>query len=209
VAEQNGEKTEQPSQRRLEEAFNHGQIARSPEVQTVFVLMAGMMALDFSGPDIWRMMIVAMGSMLSHLHDTPLVQSGMQSYAISGAMLLGHCVWPVLAATLIGGLLAGGLQTRFRTTSEALQINWERLNPLEGVKRIFSRRGAVSTGLGIAKLLLVVSLAYGVIKGVMADPIFYSSVSVARIAGFMAESSFKLTIRIGVSLVILAAIDYV
>ncbi len=208
MSERGGEKTEQPSQRRLEEAFNKGQIARSPEIQTVFVLGAALMALVFCGAEMWRTMAVAMASMLGHLHDTPLTVSAMQSYAMNGALFLIHCVWPVLAATLTGGLLAGALQTRFRTTSEALTVSWERLNPMEGFQRVFSRRAAVATGLGIAKLTLVISLCYGVIKGVLSDPIFHSSVSVARIASFMAESSFKLILQVGMCLVILAAIDY-
>ncbi len=52
--------------------------------------------------------------MLSHLHDTPLSLNVMQGYAINGALLFLRCVWPVLAATVLAGLLAGGMQTRFR-----------------------------------------------------------------------------------------------
>ena len=46
MSEHTGEKTEQPTQRKLEEALKKGQIARSPEVQTVFVLLAGLGALS-------------------------------------------------------------------------------------------------------------------------------------------------------------------
>ena len=46
MSEQIGEKTEQPTARHLEEALKKGQIARSREVQTVFVLMAGLLALE-------------------------------------------------------------------------------------------------------------------------------------------------------------------
>jgi flagellar biosynthesis protein FlhB len=42
----------------------------------------------------------------------------------------------------------------------------------------------------------------------MADPIFHSSVGVARIAGFMAESSFKIVLRVALALLVLAAVDY-
>ncbi len=84
-------------------------------------------------------------AMLGHLHDTPVTLNAMQGYAFNGALVLGHCVWPVLLATMLGGLLAGGIQTRFRTAPEALSINWERLNPMEGFKRVFSMRSAVPT----------------------------------------------------------------
>jgi flagellar biosynthetic protein FlhB len=203
-----GDKTEQPTARRLEEAIKHGQIARSPEVQTVFVLGAAFLAMQFCGAEIWRSMAMAMASILGHLHDTPLTLSGMQTYAINGSLWLGHCVWPVLAATVIGGLLAGGIQTRFRASSEALALNWGKLNPMEGIRRLFSIRSTVSTGIGMAKLFLMVAMCYGVIKGILADPIFHSTVDVARIATFMAESSFKLFMQVGMCLVILAAVDY-
>jgi flagellar biosynthetic protein FlhB len=147
-------------------------------------------------------------SSLGHLHDTPLTLDAMQGYTITGVLALGHCVWPIMAATVVGGLLAGGIQTRFRTSSEALAVNWERLNPVEGFKRLFSMRSTVATALGIVKLSVIIALCYNVIKKILSDPIFYSSVDVARIAGFMADSSFKIVLQVGVSLIVLAAVDY-
>jgi flagellar biosynthetic protein FlhB len=203
-----GEKTEQATPKKLEEAHKKGQFAKSREVQTVFVLMAAMMALKFSGGEIWQRLADTLAGILSHLHDTPLTLNVMQSYAISGLLLFGHCVWPVLAATMLSGMLAGGIQTRFRTASEALDLNWERINPLAGLKRVFSMKSAVPTLIGVAKLSVVIALSYGVIKDIMADPIFHSSVGVARIAAFMAESSFKIVLRVAIALLVLAAVDY-
>jgi flagellar biosynthetic protein FlhB len=208
VAESVGEKTEKASPKRLEEAFKKGQIARSPEVQTVFVMAAALMALSFSGPDIWKVLSNTMASTLGHLHDTPLSLDMMQGYAASAMMVIAHCAGPVVVATMIGGLLAGGIQTRFRVTPEALGVNWERLNPIEGFKRKFSTDTSVSTGLGIVKLSVILTLSYRVIKGILQDPIFHTSVSVARIAGFMADSSLKILTQVTLSLVAIASVDY-
>jgi flagellar biosynthesis protein FlhB len=54
MSEQVGEKTELPTQRKLEESLKRGQIPRSAEVQTVFVLLGGLGALTFAGPEIWH-----------------------------------------------------------------------------------------------------------------------------------------------------------
>jgi flagellar biosynthetic protein FlhB len=207
MSEHTGEKTEQATAKRLEDALKKGQIARSPEVQTVFVLGGALLALGMTGGEMWRTMAQLLATSLSHL-NTPLTPNTMQGYAISGALTLGKCVWPVMAATVTGGLLAGGIQTRFRTSSEALGAHWERLNPLEGLKRIFSMRSTVATGLGIAKLSVIIALCYGVIGSILADPIFHTSVDVARIAAFMADSSFHLILRVGVALIVIAAADY-
>lgn len=209
MAEQEGgEKTEQPTAKHLEDALSKGQIPRSREVHTAAILIAGLLAFKFAGAETWRLMGNALIDSFSHLHDSPLSASAMQGYAISSALLLGKCVWPILAATMIAGLLAGGMQTRFRTTSEALQINWERLSPIEGFKRLFSRNAAVSTGLGIAKLTLVLFLCFDVIKKIVEDPIFHSSVGLERIAGFMADSAFKIVVQATMALAVLAALDY-
>jgi flagellar biosynthetic protein FlhB len=208
MSESAGEKTEQATPKRLEEAHKKGQFAKSREVQTVFVLMAAMIALMFSGGEIWQVMANTQAAILGHLHDIPLTSDAMQGYAVNGVLVFGHCVWPVLAATMLAGLLAGGIQTRFRTAPDALDLNWERLNPVEGMKRVFSGKSAVPALIGVVKLSVVIALSYGVIKGILSDPIFHSSVSVARIAGFMADSSFKIVLRVSMALLVLAAVDY-
>ena len=69
-------------------------------------------------------------------------------------------------------------------------------------------RSTVATGLGLVKLSVIITLCYNVIKKILSDPIFYSSVDVARIAAFMADSSFRIIMQVGVALVVLAAADY-
>ncbi len=55
---------------------------------------------------------------------------------------------------MLGGLLAGGIQNRFSTASEALGVHWERLNVAEGFKRIFSARSAMPAVVALFKFLL-------------------------------------------------------
>ena len=208
MAEIRGDKTEHATPRRLEEAWKRGQFARSAEIQTVFVLFGGILALMFSGQEIWRNLGRAMFATLGHLHDTPLQFDGLQRYAVQALLLFGACVWPVLAATAVGGLLAGGIQSRFRSSPDALAVNWERLNPVAGWQRVFSARAAVPTLVSALKLVVVLALSYNVIADILRDPIFYSAVDVTRIAAFLAESSWRIVLRVGFALVVLAAVDY-
>lgn len=208
MSEPTGEKTEQASPRKLEESFNKGQFARSAEVQTIFVMMAGLFALMFTGRDTFRQMFNSFAVLLSHLHSVPLSESVMQGYAISAVLVFAQCVGPLVIATLLGGLLAGAIQNRFRTAPEAMAPNWGRLNPMQGFKRIFSMRSATPTALAMLKMGVVIALSYSVIKDVLSDPIFFNSVSAARIAEFMADSSFKIILRIGFALIFIAVVDY-
>ena len=117
-------------------------------------------------------------------------------------------VGPVVLATALGGLIAGAIQNKFNTASEALEPNWGRLNPVEGFKRVFSFRSAVPTLISLVKLAIIVALTYREVQNVLTDPIFATSVSVARIAQFLAETSLRIFLRISIALLVIAAGDY-
>jgi flagellar biosynthetic protein FlhB len=208
MSEQTGEKTELPTQRRLEDALKQGQIPRSAEVQTVCVLMGGLAALMFAGREIWQTLAGSTVLMLSHLHDTDLSANSLQGYGVSGVLLLFKCAGPVVLGAGLAGLVAGAIQSRFNTASEVLSPNWNRINPLEGFKRLFSTRMFVPTGLAILKLTFIVALTWSEIQSILADPIFTSSVSVGRLAEFLAGAGLRILFRVGVVLLVMAAADY-
>lgn len=208
MSEHAGEKTEQASPRRLEEAIKRGQFARSAEVQTAFVILFGLMGLKFAGPEMWRLLTGAQVGILGHLHEVPLAPHLMQGYAIAGALAIGAIVGPVVIATMAGGLIAGGMQSRFQTASEALEPKWDKLNPMEGFKRIFSAKAGVQTLLSIVKLTVIGALMWSQVKQIINDPIFFTSVDVARIAEFMANSSTAILVRVLLAIGVLAACDY-
>ncbi|MBE7498710.1 MAG: EscU/YscU/HrcU family type III secretion system export apparatus switch protein [Verrucomicrobiales bacterium] len=202
------EKTEQPSPHKLEEAQKRGQIPRSAEVQTTFVLLGGLVGLLLFGGDTWRLLTNALTATLGHLHDTNVSVASLQAQALEGALLALRCAGPVTAGALIGGLLAGGLQSRFQTASEALQPNWERLNPAQGFQRVFSTRSAIPTVLAAVKLAVIILLTYSTVQQVLSDPVFSSTVSLERLAAFLATASVKIFTRVLLALAVIAAADY-
>jgi flagellar biosynthetic protein FlhB len=208
MSERTGERTEQPTPRRLEEALKHGRIAHSPEVQTAFVLLGGVAALAFAGSEMWRQLVGSLGVSLGHLHDTPLNAGALQAYAVAGTLVLLKCLGPVLIATCLAGLIAGGIQNRFHTASEALAPDWNRLNPFQGLRRMFSAHLAASTAVSVAKLAVILLLTCTEVVRILQDPIFTTSVGVARITAFLAETSMRLFVRISLVMVVIAAADY-
>ena len=208
MSEQLGEKTEQATPRKLEEALKHGQIPRSAEVQTVFALGAGLMALSMTGPEMWRQMALALSGTLGHLHEMTVSENEVPKQFITAALVVAKCVWPVLAAIIVGSLLAGGIQSRFQTASEALSFKWDRINPVTGIKRFISLGAAAPTSLALGKLSAIIALSYGEVRSILDDPIFYTVVSAGRIAEFVASASLRIMTRVGMSLVVIAAADY-
>jgi flagellar biosynthetic protein FlhB len=208
MGDHTGEKTEQPTPRRLEDALKRGQIARSAEVQTVFVLLGGLAALSFAGQETWRNLAGATVAMLGHLHDTSISSTSLQGYAVTGTLLVVKSAGPIVLATALAGLLAGAIQNRFNTASEALTPNWNRVNPIEGFKRVFSLNMLVPTATALTKLAFIILLTYSEVKNVLSDPIFTTSVSVGRMAEFLATTWIRIIFRITLVLMVIAAADY-
>ncbi|MEI6567280.1 MAG: EscU/YscU/HrcU family type III secretion system export apparatus switch protein [Verrucomicrobiota bacterium] len=208
MSESAGEKTEAPSTKKLEEAQQRGQFPKSAEVQTVFVMLGGLCGLMSAGPELWNYLAQSLASTMGHIHDTPVSATALQGYAALGLLGLGKCLWPVLGGTVLGGLLAGAIQSRFTTCPEALTINFERLNPVEGFKRIFSMRSAMPTGIALFKLAFISLLTWSTVKEVLGDPILTQAVDLARLGSFLAESTLKIALRILMLLGVVAAADY-
>jgi flagellar biosynthesis protein FliR/FlhB len=147
-------------------------------------------------------------SVLAHLHELPLSLNSSRGQLLTALVALGQCVGPVFFATVAAALVAGGFQTRFRTASEALEANWNRVNALEGAKRLLTFRQAIPAGISLLKLTVIIALTYGVVREILFDPIFYSGVTLERIAGFMAGAGVKIVVRVLFALALVAALDY-
>src|SRR5574344_1606140 len=152
------EKTEAATPRRVEKAREDGQVARSRELTTFRLLLGGLGGL-------W-----GMGGMLYDQLGTGMEQAFLfeRQHAFDSAAMLAHfwvlgertlfVLMPVLALaapSLLGGLLI---------SAKSLQPQLSKLNPLKGLKRMFSTQALAELGKAIAKSLLVGSVAVFFLK---------------------------------------------
>ena len=204
------EKTEPASPRRLEQAREQGQVARSQELNT-FALLAAV------GLSVWLLG----GALLSGL--TRLMRSGLTLSAADGfqtehmVRLLGRhgasgfmTVAPVLAAAFLAALAAPLLLSGWLFTLKPLQPDFSRLNPMNGLGRIFSAHGVVELLKAIAKVLVVGGVAALVIwnslDGVVSllqEPTASASAHAARVVGW----SLLLTVG-GMALIVAIDVPY-
>ena len=208
MADDSGEKTELPTQRKLEEAIKRGQTPRSGEVQTVFVMLASVAALSFCGRETWHMFVNTEVATFSHLHTIVITPDSLQGYGLTGSLMLLKCAGPFVIATLLASLTAGAIQNRFQTASEVLAPDWNRVNPLPGFQRLFTTQSLVTTVLAALKFAIVFSLTFSEVRKVLMDPIFTSAVSVGRLAEFLGTTGLVILLRVSLALLVIAALDY-
>jgi flagellar biosynthesis protein FlhB len=208
MSDEAGEKTEQPTAKKLEEALKNGQIPRSAEIQTVCVVFAGMWAVRKYGAELWQNLHLVFEGVLGHLHDIRLDFDALPDLAIKSALMIVTCVTPVVVATGAAGLITGALQNKFNVSSERLSPNWGRLNPMDGLKRIFSPSAAVPALLNLLKLGFIGFFSWSLVRSILDDPIFHTAVDTARIATFLAETGASLAGRMLGCLLVIAVCDY-
>jgi flagellar biosynthetic protein FlhB len=161
------EKTEAASPRRLEKAREEGQVARSRELNTFLLLMAGVAVLWFTGGYMFKTLsgVVRSGMWfdLRVARDTNVMvaeaaNSAMQALVMLAPLFVTLTIVAVLASVLLGGLVFSG---------KALEPKFERMNPIQGVARMFSAQTLVELIKTLAKAAVVGLVAVLVIAHYM------------------------------------------
>jgi len=203
------EKEEAPSEKKREDTRKKGQVAKSTEVNSVFVLLAAIFLLRLVGP--WMMR-----ELDNHIREyfalcsLPADMSMQRLIDLSqGALvLLIKIILPFAGAILCAGVLANVVQIGLLFTFEPMIPKLEKLNPLSGLKRIFSMRTVVETIKNILKIILIGYIAYATIKGEYEILITLADVSIMMIWQFVLTSAYDIFLRTALVMLLIALADY-
>ena len=153
------EKTEDPTQKRLEDARKKGQTARSRELSTLIATLVSAVALFVLGPWMNARLLDDLSAGLAlprELVFDPQAAVGFFLDTLVHAVLTITPLLGLLAvAAVAGNLLVGG----WNFTWQALQPKWEKLDPIKGMKRIFAVRGLIELVKALLKVVLVGAVA--------------------------------------------------
>ena len=149
------EKTEEPTQKKLEDARKKGDVAKSQEVNSWFIMLAmTMFIILLSKPMAYDLTIFLKG-ILSKAHDIPADMSGVQRlYQTVGLQVLLILSLPFLML-IIAGILGNLLQHGLIFSAEQIMPKLSKISPLSGLKRLFSMMTLVNFVKSLVKLVLV------------------------------------------------------
>jgi len=207
MAEGGQERTESATPKRREEARKRGQVPRSTELSTAAVCIAAAVAIYTLGR-------IAAGQFADLMHDSLSIapERAMASESLwlalreSGARAL-WIIAPILGATFCAALAAPIAIGGWNFSGQAMMPQFSRLNPATGIGRVFSARGFVELGKGLAKVGVVATIGFVLLKGMTpqmmglaAEPLNGAIAHSAALAGY---SLLVLTC----GLVVIAAVD--
>ena len=209
MANENDNATEKPTEKKLSEAHNKGQFAQAPEIQVVFGLIAAYFIFLFTLDSQSRYMTEMVASILGNLEKYEIISDVIPTWTGMAFLTMFGLLAPMFLATTVASILAGGLQTHFKATPEVAGFKFEKLNPVTGFQRIFSKQGIVKLFVESGKCLVVGVLIYGSVKQILADPIFFTPVPVFRIGSFIYDSTLSLFFRLALAMGGLALLHYI
>ena len=186
MAEGGQERTERATPKRLEEARKRGQIPRSTELSMAAVCIAAAVAVYTLGRGAAGRFADLMRSSLTLTADEA-VGDGVVWPALmhTGAHAI-LIILPILGATFVAALAAPLAIGGWNFSAGAIAPNFGKLNPMTGLGRMFSARGWVELGKGLAKVFVVGVIAWVLLRG-MTPQIF--GLSNEPLAGAIAHSA--------------------
>ncbi len=152
------EKTEEPTQKKLEDARKKGDVPKSQEVTSWFMLLSATLLVMLLSGDMTESLGSVLRNFLAMAHEVPADGANLRWLAWLLVIAVGGALaFPALLLWLAG--IAGNvIQFRPVLTTDPLKPKLSRISPLAGVKRIFSAQGLANFLKGLAKLVLVAAV---------------------------------------------------
>jgi flagellar biosynthetic protein FlhB len=201
------ERTEAPSQRRLEQAREEGQVPRSRELNTFALLGAAALGLWVSAEHLRHSFAALLRSGLSispalAAHPSAMLET-LQVLALDATL----AVAPLLAVLFLAALIAPMLLSGWLVSAKAVTPDFSRLDPLRGLSNMFSLSGLAELAKAIGKVVLIMGVAVWIMlrqteatMGLAAEPL---PAAMAHGAGILGVCLFAV---VG-SLALIAALD--
>ena len=206
--EDKSQKTEQPTDRKLQKAREEGDAPKSQEISGWFTLAAGLAVFAFMAPGVSSDLARILSLFLARPHEMSLdVGAAMDLAASTGLRLvaiLGLAFLALMAAAIAGNLVQTGLMF----TPKKIAPKLDKLNPVEGVKRMFGPQGWMNFFKGVGKMALVAGAIFIVLWPRRDDLLALPAAAPIGVLMEVYEAAIQLLIAALIVYAVIAAADY-
>jgi flagellar biosynthetic protein FlhB len=208
VAGEEQEKTESATAKRRKEAREEGQVAKSPEVATVFVLGAGLLGLSMGAGQMYAELEAMTRETLGRIAHPELTLNAVVALAIQVSGALVRSLLPVLLAGVLGGLAGNLLQVGFSLSGKALGPNLDRLNPISGFGNLFQKAKLIDLLKTFLKVGILGWAAYLAVKGKLGEFPFLSDLPPRALLIYILDLAYRILKNCLLVYLFIALIDY-
>lgn len=208
MADEQGEKSQDPTPHRRQQAREEGQVAKSQDLDSAVLLLVAAGSLLMLGAGIVEYLAILLRA---HLAGPAwlTIDTNLAVVQWNGIMFdLARHVLPLLGLIMLAGIAINLAQGGFLYLPDKIAPDLTRLDPLKGFQRIFSMASVARLGFGVFKVIIVSAVAAVVLYKERDVVLGLTALSLPQIAAYLAEVLLWTTIKIGGALLILAVLDY-
>lgn len=202
------ERTEQATPKRLADARTKGQVVKSMDLVAALGFLGAVLVFAAVSQNIITDGMNYMAQSIVRLGEVRSAEGMYGSVFIDAAIAFAGMVWPMLAAALGIGIVANVMQVGFLISFEPIKPQFSRLDPLEGLKRMFSTRALFDLLKAFLKLALVGYAAYLGVRGEISSLLLAGHSEGMGALVIAGNVLFKVGIRVGVVYVIIGIADF-
>jgi flagellar biosynthesis protein FlhB len=207
MAETFQEKTEQPTEKRLEEARKKGQVAQSRELPLCLMILFTSIFLYFLASHGFQEMFKVYVSYVRNI-NLDIDASNIYGILSFAAYRWAWIMMPLFAILLVITIFGAVLQTGFMWSPETMEFKLEKLNPLNGIKKLFSKRSAIEVLKSILKIAILSYIAYSIILNELPTILSLPGKDAGMIVNYLGTTCFYLAIKVGVIFLFIAGLDF-
>ncbi|CAM3750916.1 flagellar biosynthesis protein FlhB [Alkalicoccus chagannorensis] len=202
------EKTEKATPKKRKDSRNKGQVAKSTDVNTAFILMFVFLLFWLAGRFIVEQLFTIAEFTFTDYLMTELTTESVQHLLVTYLFQAAVAVSPVMAAAALAGIASNMLQVGVLFAPEAVKPKLEKINPIKGFKRIFSVRALVEFLKSMGKISLVGLVTGAVLWFFIDDLLRLGLYSVGEGAVLIGDLIVIMGLAVGFLLIFLAILDY-
>jgi len=202
------DRTEEPTGKRLSEARNKGQVIKSIELNTAFVLLVGSALLSGPGVILYQRLTELFTRTLNHLPKSLPTETFLRDLIITDILLIAPYYGLIVLGLLGTGITLTLVQTGFLWAKDRIKPDFKRLNPLTGLKRLVSANGLFELLKALLKLIIVGWVAYNFIREHFLAIVGLGQMDFSSALISWTGMIFALMTRVGMTYMILAIADY-
>lgn len=204
-----GEKTEKATPKKKQDSRKKGQVLQSKEINTAVSLMASVLALNIAGGFMFRTTAEAIYFFRDILY-TDILSSTIGGYRaiMYVVFFVTKAVFIVIAAGFTAAFISSRLQVGSLFTTETLKVKPERLNPIEGFKKIFSVKSLVELVKSLLKISIVGLVGFLYLRDNFGLVLKSMELSKFQFSFLLYDFAMNLAIRMTFAIFIIAILDY-
>ena len=204
----NGEKTEEATPKKRQDAKNKGQVSRSNEISSTFIILIAFLALKILGQHIYDEISNFTIHIFTNIPQEGFTADIMGELFINIMLVLVKTALPIMLAITATGLIINYFQVGFLFTFEPIMPSLSKLDPIEGFKRMFSKRSLVEL---IKSIIKIVVIGYFIVLFLREESMHLPKlmgIGLMDAMHLLASLIFTMVFKITAVMMILSILDY-